>query len=86
MLLPCVVLCSCGTAAGIPLVWFVNTTVEASRGGENLAATVTVYLDALGHESETGLVAILDDFRGEQLLAQWRRYLTDMERGGNPPA
>lgn len=45
-----------------------------------------MYLDALGHESETGLVAILDDFRGEQLLAQRCRYLTDMERGGNPPA
>jgi hypothetical protein len=86
VLLPCMVICCGGAVVGIPLTWFVNETVKAGRGAVSPDAAVDTYLLALGYGREDGLLNVLEDHQGAQLLAQWRAYRAEMQRGDNAPS
>ncbi|SNY58176.1 hypothetical protein [Paractinoplanes atraurantiacus] len=78
--------CLGGTVIGIPAVWALRQTVEASRGASSPDAAVNSYLMALGYNAEEGLLPILLDDEQQHLLAAWRSYRSAMDSTIPPPA
>ncbi|MET8148046.1 hypothetical protein ACIBSW_14035 [Actinoplanes sp. NPDC049668] len=86
VLLPAV-LCVCGgIGLGAPLSWVIGMTVEAGKGAATPSAAADEYLLALSYDSEDGLLAVLDDDQGDDLIAQWRAYRGEMRRGDTRPS
>lgn len=83
--LPLLVFCCGGTVIGLPAMWVIGETVEASRGAPTPEGAADEYLSALSHDNTDGLVSVLDDDHQDQLLEDWRTYRTAMEATDPPP-
>ncbi|GID98020.1 hypothetical protein ACFQFC_15835 [Amorphoplanes digitatis] len=86
VLLPTLVFCCGGTVVGVPVVWAIRETVEASRGAPSPDAAANEYLMALGYDTEDGLLPVLDDDHQDELVAEWRAYRKAMDSTNPPPA
>ncbi|WP_433308069.1 hypothetical protein ACQP2F_46460 (plasmid) [Actinoplanes sp. CA-030573] len=86
VLAPLLLCCCGGGVLGVPVVWFLRTTIEAGRGEVSPDAAANSYLMALGYGQEEGLLALLDDEHQGELLEQWKAYRAEMTGTDPPPA
>jgi hypothetical protein len=86
VLLPVMLFCGGGTAIGIPIMWAIGLTADASKGAANPEAAVNIYLIALGYRNDDGLLPVLDDDQDDALMRQWNAYLAETRRGGTQPS
>jgi hypothetical protein len=67
-------------------MWAIGVTQQASKGAANPEAAVNIYLLALGYQDDAGLLPVLDNDQGDELMKQWRGYIAEMHRGNTQPA
>jgi hypothetical protein len=86
VLVPLVIFCAGGVVAGVPVLWVLRITLEASRGAPSPDAAVNSYLMALSYDNDEGLVVVLDNHHQDELLRQWRAYRNAMKHTDPAPS